>query len=45
MIGSIVRKLLGSRNERELTRIQQTVEKVNALEPQMAELDDAGIRA
>ena len=45
MIGSIVRKLLGSRNERELTRIQQIVEKVNSLEPQISALADAGLRA
>ena len=44
MFGSIVRKLIGSRNERELTRIGQIVEKVNALESTMSALDDAGIK-
>ncbi|MFQ5432460.1 MAG: preprotein translocase subunit SecA [Nitrospinota bacterium] len=45
MIGSIVRKFIGSRNERELTRIGQIVENVNALEPAMSALDDSGLRA
>jgi preprotein translocase subunit SecA len=44
MIGTIVRKLLGSRNERELNRIGQIVEKVNAFETQSSALDDAGLR-
>ena len=45
MLGSIVRKFIGSRNERELTRIGQIVEKVNAFEPAMAALDDSALTA
>ena len=44
MFGSIVRKFIGSRNERELTRIGQIVDKVNALESAMSALDDSEIK-
>jgi len=44
MIGTIVKKLFGSRNDRELTRIRVIVEKINALEPSMAALTDDGLR-
>ena len=44
MLGSIVRKFIGSRNERELTRMGLIVDKVNALEPAMSALDDSGLK-
>jgi preprotein translocase subunit SecA len=45
MIGSIIKKIVGSKNERELKRLQPLVEKINALEPTMQALDDAALRA
>ncbi|MEE8483082.1 MAG: preprotein translocase subunit SecA, partial [Nitrospinota bacterium] len=45
MFGSIVKKIFGSRNERELKRIQQIVDRVNSLEPETAALDDDGLKA
>ncbi|MBI5178453.1 MAG: preprotein translocase subunit SecA [Nitrospinae bacterium] len=44
MIGTIVKKLFGSRNDRELARIRLTVEKINALEAGIAALDDAALQ-
>ena len=43
MIGSIIKKIVGSKNERELKRLQPLVDKINSLEPQMKALDDAGV--
>jgi len=40
MIGAILKKLVGSKNERELKRLQPLVDKINALEPQMQALTD-----
>ena len=45
MIGSILKKIVGSKNERELKRLQPLVEKINALEPQMQALSDAALTA
>ncbi len=45
MIGSLVKKIVGSKNDRELKRLQQSVEKINALEPQIKELTDAALVA
>jgi preprotein translocase subunit SecA len=43
MIGSLLKKIVGSKNERELKRLQPLVEKINSLEPQMAALSDAAL--
>src|SRR3990170_1731159 len=45
MIGMILKKILGTQNERVLKRIHVHVEKINALEPEMARLTDAELRA
>ncbi|MGJ8513663.1 preprotein translocase subunit SecA [Carnimonas bestiolae] len=45
MLTSIVRKMLGSKNERDLKRMQKVVTRINALEEQFEALDDAALRA
>ncbi len=45
MIGSVLRKLVGSKNDRELRRLRKTVAAINALEPELQALDDAQLRA
>ncbi|MBF0170390.1 MAG: preprotein translocase subunit SecA, partial [Nitrospinae bacterium] len=46
MIGSILKKIFGSRNDRDIKRIFQTsVAPINALEPQMEALSDDALRA
>ncbi len=45
MVLSLIRKLVGTKNSRELKRMRRVVERVNALEPQFEALDDAGLRA
>ena len=40
MIGSMIKKVFGSKNDRELKRIQPIVEKINALEPEFQKLTD-----
>jgi len=42
---SLLRKLFGSKNDRELKRIVPLVERVNALEPALVKLSDAALRA
>jgi preprotein translocase subunit SecA len=37
-------KVLGSKNQRELKRLQKTVLKINALEPEMEALDDTALK-
>lgn len=44
MIRSIAKKVFGTKNERELKRMQVVVDKVNALEEQMKEVDDAALQ-
>ncbi len=44
MFGTILSKIFGSHNERELKRISETVDKVNALEPEISALDDATLK-
>ncbi len=44
MIGSLIRKVVGSKNERELKRIQPLVEKINQREPEMSPLSDDQLR-
>jgi len=45
MIGTLVRKVFGSRNDRLLKRYGQTVRAINALEAGMAALSDEALRA
>jgi len=40
MLGTIVKKVVGSKNERELKRLQPLVERINSLEPQIYHLSD-----
>ncbi|AJE02883.1 preprotein translocase subunit SecA [Geobacter pickeringii] len=44
MFGAIVKKIVGSKNERELKRLWPVVEKINGLEPQFARLSDDELR-
>ncbi|MDT8441736.1 MAG: preprotein translocase subunit SecA [Desulfuromonadales bacterium] len=45
MIGRVLKKMVGSRNERELKRMQPLVERINALEPESKRLADADLQA
>ncbi|UCC66435.1 MAG: preprotein translocase subunit SecA [Deltaproteobacteria bacterium] len=45
MLGNVVRKVVGSKNERELKRIQPLVERINDLEPQIYPLSDHRLAA
>src|SRR3990172_8819161 len=45
MIGTILKKILGTRNERELKRIRMSVDRINALEPEISRLTDRELRA
>ncbi len=45
MITNVIRKIVGSRNERQIRRMRKTVESVNVLEPEVSKLSDAEIRA
>ncbi len=45
MFTSVLRKVFGSHNERELKRLKPLVEKTNALEPSMAALSDDSLAA
>jgi preprotein translocase subunit SecA len=45
MIGSLIKKIVGSKNERELKRIQPMIQRINALEPQIRPLMDDQLRA
>ncbi len=45
MIRSISKKIFGSQNDRELKRLQKVVVKINALEEEIKELDDAALQA
>jgi len=44
MISMLLTKIFGSKNERELKRIQPLVETITAFEPQMQALDDAQLK-
>jgi hypothetical protein len=44
MIGSLIKKIVGSKNERELKRIQPLVEKINQFEPNILSLSDDQLR-
>ncbi|ALC15898.1 protein translocase subunit SecA [Desulfuromonas soudanensis] len=43
MIGSLIRKIVGSKNERELKRMQPVVERINALEASIVPLSDQAL--
>ena len=45
MFGALIKKIIGSRNERELKRLWPIVNKINALEPAVAALSDDELRA
>ena len=45
MLGKIARKVFGSPNDRKIKATRPLVEKINALEPEFASLDDAGLIA
>ncbi len=44
MIGSVLQKIFGSKNERELSQLRPIVEQINILEPQMQALSDEELR-
>ena len=44
-LGSIATKIFGSSNERRLRTYKPKVEAINALEPELAKLTDAELRA
>ena len=45
MLGKILKKVVGTKNERELKRITPMVDAINGLEPEMRALSDAELRA
>ena len=45
MISGLLKKIFGSRNDRLIKQYSQTVKRINALEPQIAALDDAQLKA
>ncbi|MCI0508514.1 protein translocase subunit secA [Chromohalobacter marismortui] len=45
MLNTIVRKLVGSKNDREVKRMRKATEAINALEPTFEALDDAALTA
>ncbi|MEK6599140.1 MAG: preprotein translocase subunit SecA [Deltaproteobacteria bacterium] len=45
MLGTALKKIFGSRNERELKKIQPIVERINSLEPDIKRLTDAELAA
>jgi preprotein translocase subunit SecA len=45
MIGQFLTKIFGSKNERELKKLQPAVERINSLEPGIQELSDDKLRA
>jgi len=45
MISFILKKLFGTKNERELKSMQPLVERINSLEPEIQKLTDDGLRA
>jgi preprotein translocase subunit SecA len=45
MVGSLIKKIVGSKNERELKRIQPMVQRINQIEPQILPLSDDGLRS
>ena len=44
MIGAMIKKIVGSKNERELKKLWPIVERINAMEPEMVKLSDDQLR-
>jgi preprotein translocase subunit SecA len=44
MINVLMKKIVGSKNERELKRLQPAVDKINALEPEISALSDEALQ-
>src|SRR5919109_3474143 len=44
MLGAIIKKIVGSKNERELKRLWPIVERIGSLEPELAKLSDDQLR-
>jgi len=44
MIGNLIKKIVGSKNERELKRIQPLVQRINLFEPKVSPLSDDQLR-
>ena len=44
MLGGLIRKIVGTRNEREIKRLAASVDLVNAQEPAVRRLSDAALR-
>jgi len=45
MIGSLIKKIVGSKNERELKRIQPIIQRINEKEPKILPMSDEQLRA
>ena len=45
MIKTLFNKVVGTRNDRQLRRMQKSVERINALEPSLVALSDEELRA
>ncbi len=45
MLGYVLKKIFGSKNERELRRLAPRVDQINALEPELRRLSDAQLQA
>ena len=45
MLGNILTKVFGSKNDRELKKMQPLVGAINVLEPEMQQLDDTALAA
>ena len=45
MLGAIVKKVIGTKNDRELKRLWPLVDEINSLEEEVAQLSDADLRA
>src|SRR5215469_1033804 len=45
MLGALVRKVVGTKNDRELKRLWPLVDEINALEDELKELSDEELRA
>ena len=44
MIGNFFKKIIGTKNEREIKRLDETVNRINALEPAISALTDSALR-
>lgn len=45
MIGSLIKKIVGDKNQRDLKKMQPLVDEINALEEQFEQLDDSALQA